>query len=160
MKNNLSKLFVGLAAFLMIAAMADTNYAQRRTRSAVYSAQQVEVLLERIEERTDKFSNQLNKSLDRSRLNSTRTEDNITRRVTALENAADEIRREYDHRDTRGETARNARKVLNAATVVDRLMRSRNYGRLTESMWVAVRSDINTLARIYRLPAVGARTYR
>ena len=63
MRNNISKLFAGLAAFLMIVALADTNYAQRRVRRSVYSQQQVEQLLERIEERTDAFSTQLNLSL-------------------------------------------------------------------------------------------------
>src|SRR4028118_1287290 len=103
MKKNVLKLFVGFAAFLMIAALADTSYGQRRTRRTGYTKQQVEQLLERIEERADAFSNQLNKSLDRSRLDGSRREDNITERVSELENATDELRREYDHKDTRRE---------------------------------------------------------
>ena len=160
MKNNRLKLFAGLAAFLIIAAQADTNYAQRRANRAVYSQQQVEQLLERIEERTDAFSNQLNKSLDRSRLDGSRAEDNIAERVSELENATDELRREYDHNDTRGENRPEAQKILNTATEVNRIMNIRNFSSQAENSWVRLRTELNTLARVYGLPAVGARSYR
>jgi archaellum component FlaC len=160
MKNNLSKLFAALAAFLVIAVQADTNYAQRRANRAVFSQQQVEQLLERIEERTDAFSNQLNKSLDRSRLDGSRAEDNIAERVSELENATDELRREYDHNDTRGENLPEARKILNTATEVNRIMNIRNFSSQAENSWIRLRTELNTLARVYGLPAVGARSYR
>jgi archaellum component FlaC len=161
MNNNVSKFFVALAAFLMLAALADTNYSQRRgVRRAFYSQQQVEQLLERIEERTDAFSNQLNKSLDRSRLDGSRAEDNIAERVSELENATDELRREYDHNDTRGENLKEAQKILNTATEVNRIMNIRNFSSQSESSWLRLRTELNTLARVYGLPAVGARSYR
>jgi archaellum component FlaC len=160
MKNNLLKLFASVAAFLMFAAQAETNYAQRRASRAIYSQQQVEQLLERIEERTDAFSNQLNKSLDRSRLDGSRVEDNIAERVSELENATDELRREYDHNDTRGENRPEARKILNTATEVNRIMNLRNFSNQAENSWIRLRTELNTLASIYGLPTVGARSYR
>jgi archaellum component FlaC len=160
MKNNMSKLFAGLAAFIIIAALADTNYAQRKVRRAVYSQQQVEQLLERIEEQSDAFSNQINKSLDKSRLDGTMSEDNITARVSELESATDELRREYDHNDSRGENRPEARVILNTATEVNRIMNIRNFSRQAENSWVRLRMELNTLARIYGLPAVGAKSYK
>jgi len=160
MRNSLLKLFVGLAALLMIVALADTNYAQRRAWRMTYSQQQVEQLLKRIEERSDRFSNQLNKSLDRSRLDGSGTEDAITARVRELENATDELRREYDHNDTRNENRPEARNILNTATEVNRIMLRRNFSRQAENSWLTLRTELNTLARIYGLPAVGARSYR
>ncbi len=160
MRNNISKFLVGLAAFLMTAALADTNHAQRRARGTVYSKQQVEQLLERIEERSDAFSNQLNKSLDRSRLDGSRAEDNITERVSELENATDELRREYDHNDTKRENKPEARNILNTATEVNRIMLRRNFGRQPENLWIRLRTELNALAAIYNLPAVGATSYR
>jgi hypothetical protein len=156
MKKNILKLFVGFTAFLMIAALADTSYGQRRTRRAGYTKQQVEQLLERIEERADAFSNQLNKSLDRSRLDGSRREDNITERVSELENATDELRREYDHNDTRRENKAEARKIINAATRINRLLTRRNFGRQAETSWVRLRAELNTLATVFGLPAVGS----
>src|SRR4028118_1649826 len=121
MKKNVLKLFVGFAAFLMIAALADTSYGQRRTRRTGYTKQQVEQLLERIEERADAFTNQLNKSLDRSRLDGTRREDNIAELARDLGDSTDELRREFDHNDSRGENRPEAQRILGVATNVDRL---------------------------------------
>ena len=160
MRKNLLKSFVGLAAFLMIMSLADTNYAQRRARRQGYSKQQVEQLLERLEERTDAFSNQFDKALDRSRLDGRQVEDRFTRVATDLENATDELRREFDFGDTRGETKQNARKVLNAATDVNRILNNRNLGRPTETSWVRLRNELNLLAKIYNLPAIGAKAYK
>ena len=148
-------------AILTIMLLADTSDAQmRRGRKINISQQQMEQLLERIEERTDAFSNQLNKSLDRSRIDGGRTEDNIAERASELENATDELRREFDHNDSRGENKPEARKILNAASRINRVMAQRNFSRQAENNWVRLRSELNILARLYALPAVGARTYR
>ena len=160
MRNKISKLFVGLSALLMLLTLADMGYAQRRVRGSGYTRQQVEQLLERIEERTDAFSNQLNKSLDRSRLDGSYTEDAITERVRELENATDELRREYDHNDTQRENRPEARNIMNIATEVNRIMLRRNFGRQTENLWIRLRAELNALAAIYGLPAVGANSYR
>jgi hypothetical protein len=156
MKNKFTKIFVSLMAMFIVLIAADTGSAQTRRYGGV-SKQQIENLLERIEERTDHFSNRLNKSLDRSRLDGGKTEDNIADRAKDLENASDELRREFDFGDTRGETRQNARKVLNAATVVNRIMIRRNFSRQAETSWVNLRAEINALARIYGLSAVRAR---
>lgn len=159
MRNKSWKIFAGIAAMFILFASAEVGNAQNRRLGGV-SKQQIEQLLERIEERNDAFSNRLNKSLDRSRLDSTRAEDNITERTRELENATDELRREFDHNDTRGETSENVRKVLNTATDVNRIMNNRNFSRQTELTWTTLRAELNALARIYGAPTVGARSYR
>jgi septal ring factor EnvC (AmiA/AmiB activator) len=158
MKNNLLKIAAVFMAMLCILAAAETGDAQtRRARGITASKQQIEDLFKRIEERTDRFSNSLNKSLDRSRLDGTKTEDRIDERAKDLENATDELRREFDFNDTRGETKVNVRKVLSAAMVVNRIMNRRNFSRPVETSWVNLRAEINSLARIYGLPGVGQR---
>ena len=161
MKNNLLKICAVFMTMFTIMLLADTSDAQtRRGRRINISQQQMEQLLERIEERTDAFSNQLNKSLDRSRLDGSRTEDNIADRARDLENATDELRREFDHNDTRRENRPEARNILNTATEVNRIMISRNFSRQAENSWIQLRNELNALAGIYGLPVVGARTYR
>jgi hypothetical protein len=158
MKNNLLKIFaVFIAMFVVVLAVDTANAQGRRYRVRAISQQQVEQLLERIEERTDAFSNQLNKSLDRSRLDGGRTEDNIAERASELENSTDELRREFDHNDTRGENRPEAQKILRAATQVNRIMMRRNFSRQAENSWLRLRTELNTLARIYGLSAIGAR---
>ena len=153
MKNYLLKIFVGFMAMFIVLAFAETGNAQNRRARGV-TKQQVENLLERIEERSDRFSNQLNKSLDRSRLDGGRTEDNITDRVRDLENATDELRREYDHNDTRRENSAEVRKVFTAAKAVNRIMVRRNFSRQAELSWVRLRNEINALGRLFRQGAI------
>lgn len=157
MKNKFSKAFLALAVVFIVLLTVDTSNAQVRRG---VSKQQIEDSLKRIEEKTDHFSNQLNKSLDRSRLDGGKTEDNIAERAADLENSSDELRREFDFNDTRGETRVNVRKVLREATLVNRIMTRRNFSRQSENSWVNLRAEINSLARFYGLPAVGAKTYR
>lgn len=159
MKNKLTKIFLSLAALLFVLSIADTANAQRRDGRAA-SKQQIEDLLKRIEERTDHFSNDLNKSLDRSRLDGSRAEDRITDRAKDLENATDVLRREFDFSDSRGETRANAGKVVREATIVNRIMVRRNFDQRTETAWIGLRAEINRLAQIYRLRTVGNRFYR
>ena len=158
MKNYLSKLCIASMAMFVVLILADTGNAQNRRYNRV-SKQQMEQLLERIEERSDAFSNQLNKSLDRSRIDGGRTEDLIAERASELENATDELRREFDHRDTRGENLAETRKILNAAVAVNKIMNRRNFSRQAETTWVRLRTELNALAKIYGLRAIGNRRY-
>ncbi len=155
MRNNFLKIFAVFAALFIVLLAAHTTNAQMR-RGGAASKQQIEQLLERIEERTDHFSNRLNKSLDKSRLDGSKTEDRIADRAKDLENATDELRREFDFSDTKGETKVNARKVLNAAAAVNRIMNRRNFSRVAENSWVTLRAELNTLAGIYGLAPVGS----
>lgn len=154
MKNIILKAFAAFMALFIVLAIADASNAQTRRYNRGVSKQQVERLLERIEERSDKFSNALNKSLDRSRIDGTRAEDNITARARELENATDELRREFDHNDTHAENAPEVRKVISSAKVVNRIMMRRNFSRQVENSWLTLRAEINALAKLYRIGAI------
>lgn len=161
MKEKFFRLFTFLTVFSAILILANVSYAQRRrTRTVSYSKVQVEQVLRRIEEKTDKFTKVFDEALDDSRLNGSRTEDNYTDLARKLENETDELRREFNRNDSYAENTPNVRSVLNAATDVDRIMKRRNYGRKAENLWVGLRADFNTLARIYRVPAIGSSSYQ
>lgn len=161
--NTLARIYrlpsVGASSYRGVAAR-NVGYAERSSRGRVFSKEQIEDLLEKIEEGADAFTKRFDESLDDSRLDGSRAEENYTDRARDLENATDELRREFDHSDPRGKTRANAIKVLNAATIVDRIMKSRNFGNQTEAMWLGLRTDINLLAGIYKIPTVGSRNYR
>ncbi len=145
-------------AMFIILAVAENGSAQNRRYNRRYnqgvSKQQVKNLLKRIEERSDKFSSALNKSLDRSRLDGTHAEDRIDQRAHDLENATDELRREYDRNDTHRENAPEVRKVINAASAVNRIMLRRKFSAQAENTWVNLRAEINALARLFRIGAI------
>ena len=150
-----------LSVFLAILILTDTSFAQkRRTRTVSYSKGQIQQILKRIEEKTDRFTKVFDESLDDSRLNGSRAEENYTDLARNLENETDELRREFNRNDSYAENTPNVRSVVNAATNVDRIMKRRNFGRQTENLWVSLRADINSLARIYRVPNIGSSSYR
>ena len=161
--NSLARIYrvpnVGSSSYRIV-SRGNAGNISRNPRGRTFSKQQIEDLLKKIEEGTDAFTKRFDETLDDSRLNGSRAEDNYTDRARALEHAADELRREFDFNDPGGENRENAVKVLSAATVVDRIMKSRNFGNQTEAAWLGLRADINSLAGIYQIPAIGSKTYR
>ncbi len=116
---------------------------------------QVDHLIKNLETRVDRFIVQFNDSLDNSRLNNTRREDNLNRRARDLEAATDELRREFDRRDVWIENKDEVRKCLDIASDVEVAMRNRRFSSATENNWRAVRAELNVLAKVYGLPLVG-----
>ena len=116
---------------------------------------QVDRLITNLETRVDRFVVQFDNSLDNSRLNNTRREANLNRRARDLEVATDELRREFNRRDRWIENKDEVRRCLNIASDIDVAMRNRRLGAATENNWRAVRIELNALARVYGLPAVG-----
>lgn len=161
MNRNFLKIVTGVAAVLMILALADASYAQRRARGRNYTKAQVENIIGRVEERVDNFVNRLDNALDNNnRLDGTRREDQINNRAKDLERATDELRREFDRRDRWIENQDEVRQCLNIANDINQVMKRRRFNRQTEQNWERVRFELNTLAKVYNLPNVGSGAYR
>lgn len=161
MRRNMFKICTGFFVLFTVLMLSDTGNAQpRRARGKVYTKAEVGSIITRIEQRMDKFTEAFDEALDDSNLNSTKREELMTDRAKALEDATDELRREFDRGDTWAENKDEVRRCLDIATDVNQMVRARNWGAVTESTWKAVIYELNTLARVYRLPTVGSRTYR
>ena len=105
-------------------------------------------MLKRLEEDTDRFSKSLDSALDHSTLNGTRAEDEINGYVHQFEEATDRLKDRYHDE---GAAPGAAREVLNRGQSIDRFMRRNRLGGRAESDWQIVRSDLNLLARTYRI---------
>jgi hypothetical protein len=108
----------------------------------------VKRVLKRLEEDTDRFSKSLDSALDRSVLNGTQAEDEINGYVHQFEEATDRLKDRYEDK---GAAPAAAREVLNRGQAIDRFMRRNRLGGRAESDWQIVRSDLNLLARTYRI---------
>lgn len=161
MRNNLIKIAVGVSAVFLVLVMADTGSAQRnrKARGKVYTRAEVERVIKRVEERMDNFVDNFDDSLDNSNLDGTEREDELMKKARKLENATDELRREFDRSDTWIENKAEVRACLNIASDINRTMKARRLGPTTEANWSRVRYELNTLAKIYNLPVVGASAY-
>jgi hypothetical protein len=158
MNSHFSRLAIAMTvAFLLFPSMAEAQ--RREARGRLYTKADVDRIIKRVEDRSDKFEKEFDKALDRSRLNNTRREDQLNDYAEDLEKATDELRREFDRRDAWAENKAEVRKCLEIATKLNVAMRSRRLGPKVESTWSALRYELNTLADVYSLPAVGSARY-
>lgn len=145
----LSGVAVGMMCLIMVLpALAQP---QGRARGRVYNKAEVDRVIERVEDRSDAFVKLVDRSLDRSRLDGSRTEDNLNRQVKQLEKALDELRREFDRRQAWVETKSQVQAVVNQADEINAWIRRSRTTPDIERQWAALRRDINTLADVYNI---------
>lgn len=99
-----------------------------------------------LEQNTDRFRASLDSSLDRSRQDGTRAEDNINALVGDFETATDQLRQRFERRQA---VASDVENVLQKATVIDNFMDRRRGVRGAQNEWMQVKTDLNTLASVY-----------
>ena len=136
MKRSLS-----VAAVSLVVLICSAQYLQ------AHRADVVEII-KQLETDTDNFKSSLDKALDRSRLNGTRTEDEINGYVKHFEEATDRLRNRAEDRQA---APGAAREVLNRGRAINRFMATHQLGPNAEGDWAKVRNDLNRLATAYNL---------
>jgi hypothetical protein len=123
---------------------------------------QVRNVLSRIETRTDTFRREVETALDRSPLNTTAREDRIAEFITEFENATDSLRRNFNANQN---VSSEVNEVLTRASFINRFMTRNRLTTRAQFEWTSLRSDLNTLARLYsvtwdwnRMPDYGGPT--
>lgn len=132
------------AMVVMLAGLGFTAEAQRRTYGV--SNRQVRQIVQRIETRTDIFRASLDASLDRSRIDGTRAEDDINSFIRNFESATDQLR---DRANNRQAVAADVQQVLDRAAFINSFMQRNRLGARAERDWATLRTDLDELARIY-----------
>lgn len=153
MGRNISKVILAGFALFMLAALSMPAQAQYRRgyRYRVYTKSDVDRIIRRVENQSDRFVRSFDRSLDNSRLDGTRREDNLNQRARDLENDLDALRQEFDrterYQDTRAQVAR----ALSTAEGINTVVRRRRLDGNTERQWAQVRAELNSLAYVYNL---------
>jgi hypothetical protein len=113
------------------------------------SDREVETILKRIEEQSDRFRSALDSSLDKSRFNGSREEDDINRFVKEF---YEETKRLRDHFDHRKSTSADVQSVLDRAGSIDSFMR-RNRLKKEKALheWTQLRGNLDELAQVYNV---------
>jgi hypothetical protein len=156
------KVFITLAAVCALVILSAPAESQRRRRPPAqrgYTKPQVNEIIKRVEERSDRFVKLFDRSLDRSRLDGSNREDRLNEYARNLETALDDLRREFDRKESYVETRPEVRRCLDIATNINVAVRNRRLGGETERQWALLRSELNTLADVYGLPPVGSSSY-
>jgi hypothetical protein len=134
-----------LMAALSIAAVTTSSSAQQRPYRINEQAA-VDRLLGRIESRSSQFRQSLYAALDQSRIDGTRREDNINEFVANFETATRTLR---DRFNQRRDVASDLNALLTQAASIDRFMGRQRLASTAERDWIALRADLNELARYY-----------
>lgn len=137
--------------FVLALMLTAPGLAQGRYRGRVYSKADVDRIIKRVEDRSDAFQKMVDRNLDRSRLNGSKREDNINDQVKDLEKALDDLRREFDRKDSFRETRREVEQVMSEADEVNALMKRLRFDASVEREWQLVKADLNKLAGVYEL---------
>lgn len=108
---------------------------------------EVDQILKRIENQSDKFRSSLDSALDKSRFNGTRQEDNINAYVKDFYS---ETKRLRDHFEKHKSTGSDVESVLNRAATIDEFMnRNRLKKKNAQNEWAKLRVNLEELANIY-----------
>jgi hypothetical protein len=152
MRSQYGRVFVTLiAACALVAPCAVPGAAQRRYRPRPYTKAQVDAVIRRVEDRADNFVRVFDNALDDSRLDGRRREDRLNERARELEQATNELRREFDRRESYADTRPEVSRCLNIATGIDNAVRRRRLDRNAEQQWRMLRAELNALADVYGL---------
>lgn len=141
MKNH----YLRLLAFIIL-TFSFTTLAQAQVRPYTATDSQVQVLLSRIETRSDTFRRSVNTALDSSSLNGTDSEDMIVNYISEFETATDTLKANFDSRRS---VDSDVEDVLNRAAYINQFMQNNRLTASVQSNWNYLKADLNTLARYY-----------
>ncbi len=134
-------------AFLAVVLTTVTN-TSAQVRPYRVTDNQVQTLLNRIETRSDTFRREIDRSLDNSRRDGSRSEDNINEYIANFETATDRLKSDFASRNS---TADEVQEVLNRALFINEFMRNNRVSVQAQNQWNFIRTDLNTLANYYRV---------
>ena len=109
---------------------------------------EVEKILHRIEQQSDKFRSALDAALDKSRLNGTRREDDINAFVKDFYSQTKTL---HEHFDAHKSTNADVQSVLNRASRIDEFIRRNRLKKNAEQEWSKLKVNLDELARVYNV---------
>jgi outer membrane lipoprotein SlyB len=109
---------------------------------------QLDAVIRRIENGADRFRTDLDSSLDRSRYDGTRAEDNINQFVRDFAGATDQLRSRFTARTS---VAADVENVLRQATFIDDFVQRQPLAFRVKNDWTTLKGDLNQLATAYNV---------
>ncbi len=149
----LSAIFSVICVATLMFVAANSANAQGRY-SARYSRSDVSNIVSRLEQSSDAFRRNFDRSMDNSNINGTQAEDRFNNIVRDFENSVDRLRREFDRNDSWWESRNNVEGMVRDSRPVNTMMTTLPFRRNIENQWNQLRNNINTLADTYDLPGL------
>ena len=138
-------LFVSMLLMLPMNSLAHVNSPSQRTTVVRTNVRQI---IRNLETDTDTFKGSLDRALDHSPLDGTRSEDEINEYVKQFEHATDKLK---DKAEDQKYAPNLAREVLIRGRSIDSFMRKHQLSQDANNDWARVRSDLTLLSKGYRI---------
>ncbi|MCW5961575.1 MAG: hypothetical protein KIS76_15535 [Pyrinomonadaceae bacterium] len=110
------------------------------------SDSQVSNLLTSIETDTDIYKRSLNRALDRSTLDGTKSEESVLKYVGDFELSTDQLKQKFDSKSS---VASDVQEVLNKAYFIDGFMKDYRLTNAAQRNWTSLKSKLDRLATYY-----------
>lgn len=124
------------------------RWTSAQTATPRLTDKQVGQLLSQTKKNADRFRKSLDRSLDRSRIDDSRAEDDINQLVTDFAETTDHL---SDHFERRQVVTNDIEDVLRRSVSIDSFMQRHQLDAQAENDWLAVRRDMDELARAYNV---------
>ena len=144
----LRTLFVVSVLSICSALLLTTTNAQVVGEPYRISDKEVEKIIRRIEQQSDRFKSSLDSALDESRLNGTNREDDINSSIKAFYEQTKQLR---DHFDKRHSATSDVEAVLNRAARIDDFMRRNRLRSKAQDDWSTLKNNLDELASAYNV---------
>lgn len=145
MKRTIQLYSAALCTLLISLSMIVSNV-QAQRRPYHMNDRQVEALLTRIEENSERFRKSLDDALDESRRDGTAAEDEINSFVRDFVDAVEDLRERFDDRRS---VAADVEDVLTKARRINVFMNRYRLTKKVQRDWARVRSELRVLANTY-----------
>ena len=134
---------VSALALAFVVLSADTSYGQK-----VWYSGNVKATVASLETNTDKYAEALNKSMDASWIDGKPAQDQINGFVDQFEEATDKLKDKVDDQQA---APKLFDEVVYRARIINAGMLRYKVSPQAETLWAAVRKDINTLGKSYKV---------
>ncbi len=141
--------FIFFALISLVVTFSTT--AQAQTRAYRVADRDVQTLLDRIENKTNDFKDEIDRNPDNSNINGTRQGDSINQIVSNFANATDTLK---DNFLSNRSSATDVQDVLNKARFLNSFMRNNRMSQTAQNLWSQIRTDLNTLSGYYQVSSV------
>jgi hypothetical protein len=120
-------------------------------RNDTYNRGNVEGAINRVKSRADNFRSVLDDSLDNSRIDGRRREDNILNTARSFERAADRLDDRFDDRRRSNRNNSDVSNLLQLGSQLDNFVsnQGRRLDRRVQNEWSVIRNDLQTIANAY-----------
>lgn len=144
----LHRLFVASVICVCAALLASTAKAQVIGQPYRLSDSEVEKIIRRIEQQSDRFRSSLDDALDKSRFNGSNREDDIN---SFIKDFYEQTKRLRDRFDDRKSASADVEAVLNRAARIDDFMRRNRISSKAQDDWSTLRGNLDELASAYNV---------